>query len=64
MTAGEIADRFVHSWPTTTGHLRQLEDAGLVRVERIGRERRYSVDRERLLGVTDLWFAAFRENED
>jgi DNA-binding transcriptional ArsR family regulator len=32
MTAGEIADRFACSWPTTTHHLRILEAAGLVRV--------------------------------
>jgi DNA-binding transcriptional ArsR family regulator len=60
MTAGEVAARFSHSWPTTTGHLRQLESAGLVSVERAGRERRYSADTERLVGVTDLWLASFR----
>jgi DNA-binding transcriptional ArsR family regulator len=47
MTAGEIADRFACSWPTTTRHLRTLETAGLVRVERKGRERIYRVDRAR-----------------
>ena len=26
-TAGEIAGRFAHKWPTTTRHLRVLEDA-------------------------------------
>jgi DNA-binding transcriptional ArsR family regulator len=60
MTAGEVAARFSHSWPTTTGHLRQLESAGLVRVERAGRERRYSADRARLVRVTDLWLSSFR----
>lgn len=59
MTAGEIADRFAHSWPTTSGHLRQLEAAGLVHVERAGRERRYSVDVDRLFEITNRWFAAF-----
>lgn len=27
-TAGYIAQRFAHAWPTTTRHLRGLEDAG------------------------------------
>ena len=59
MTAGALADRFACSWPTTTRHLRVLEDAGLVRVEQVGRERRYSLDRERLVAVTRLWLGAF-----
>jgi DNA-binding transcriptional ArsR family regulator len=29
-TAGEIAGRFAHKWPTTTRHLRVLEHAGLI----------------------------------
>jgi DNA-binding transcriptional ArsR family regulator len=61
MTAGQVAARFSHSWPTTTGHLRQLEDAGLVRCERVGRERHYSVDARRLVSVTDLFLTRFRE---
>jgi hypothetical protein len=36
----------------------------LVRVERAGRERRYSVDVERLLRVTAIWFDAFRAADD
>ena len=59
MTAGALADRFACSWPTTTRHLRVLEDAGLVRVEQVGRERRYSLDRARLVAVTRLWLGAF-----
>jgi DNA-binding transcriptional ArsR family regulator len=60
MTAGDIAARFAHSWPTTTGHLRQLEEAGLVLVERTGRQRRYSVATDRLLEVTGMWLDVFR----
>jgi DNA-binding transcriptional ArsR family regulator len=55
MTAGEIASRFGCSWPTTTRHLRVLQDAGLVRVEKRGRERIYRVDRERLADVAGGW---------
>lgn len=58
-TAGELAARFEHAWPTTTRHLRVLEDAGLLRHERRGRTRVYTLDRERLGVVTEWlgWFA-------
>lgn len=55
MTAGEIANRFACSWPTTTRHLRVLEAAGLVRVERRGRERFYCLDGARLHRVVGRW---------
>ncbi len=57
-TAGEIAARFEHAWPTTTRHLRVLEDAGLLRHEKDGRKRRYRLDRERLALITEWlgWF--------
>ncbi len=42
-TAGEIAQRFACTWPTTTRHLKVLIDAGLVRVEKRGRERWYEL---------------------
>jgi len=57
LTAGEIAARFACSWPTTSRHLKQLEEAGLVRVERRGRERVYALDRERLERVAGRWLA-------
>lgn len=59
MTAGEIADRFACSWPTTTRHLRQLEDAGLVTVHADGRQRRYELNRERLQSVAGGWLEHF-----
>jgi DNA-binding transcriptional ArsR family regulator len=59
-TAGEIAGRFAHKWPTTTRHLRVLEEAGLVRHERQGRTRVYTVDTTRLALVGEWlsWFDA------
>jgi DNA-binding transcriptional ArsR family regulator len=57
MTAGEIAARFECSWPTTSRHLRQLEIAGLVRAESRGRERVYTLGRERLQAVVGGWLA-------
>jgi DNA-binding transcriptional ArsR family regulator len=58
MTAGEIANRFEHSWPTTTRHLQVLEDAGLLTHERVGRARRYTLARLRL-NVVRGWVAHF-----
>jgi DNA-binding transcriptional ArsR family regulator len=55
MTAGDLAARFAHSWPTTTRHLSVLVDAGLVAVVRRGRERHFALDRERLRRTLDLW---------
>ncbi len=60
-TAGEIARRFSCSWPTTTRHLRQLEEAGLVRVHKQGRERYYELERERLARVLGGWLVAFQK---
>jgi DNA-binding transcriptional ArsR family regulator len=59
MTAGDIAARFSCSWPTTTGHLRVLVDAGLITVTRRGRERVYALDADRLDAVAGTWLANF-----
>ena len=59
MTAGDIADRFACSWPTTTRHLRQLEEAGLVTVRAEGRQRRYELNREHLQSVAGGWLDHF-----
>jgi DNA-binding transcriptional ArsR family regulator len=61
MTSGAIASRFDCSWPTTTRHLRVLEEAGLVRVELQGRERVYRLDTNRLAKVAGSWLARFDE---
>jgi len=61
MTAGEIADRFACSWPTTRHHLRLLEEARLVRVAKRGRERVYRLDAVRLRGVAERWLASFAD---
>jgi DNA-binding transcriptional ArsR family regulator len=59
MTAGELARRFSHTWSTTTRHLQRLERAGLVRVEKQGRERRYTLDRGHLHTVTARFLDVF-----
>jgi DNA-binding transcriptional ArsR family regulator len=59
MTAGEIASRLECSWPTTSRHLRILEDTGLVRVDKRGREWVYVLDKERLNKVVGGWLGWF-----
>lgn len=55
MTSGAIAGRFDCSWPTTTRHLRVLQEAGLVRMDLRGRERVYRLDPDRLREVAGEW---------
>ena len=59
VSAGDIARRFACSWPTTSRHLRELEEAGLVRVEKQGRERFYRLDTRRLSQVAGGWIRHF-----
>jgi DNA-binding transcriptional ArsR family regulator len=59
-TAGEIAGRFAHKWPTTTRHMRVLEQAGLLRHEKRGRARLYVVDATRLALLRE-WLSWFEE---
>ncbi|HEX6312635.1 MAG TPA: metalloregulator ArsR/SmtB family transcription factor [Acidimicrobiia bacterium] len=54
MTSGEIAQQFSTAWSTTTRHLAVLHDAGLVSVEKQGRERIYRAHpdvADRVLGL-------------
>ena len=64
MTAGEIARRFSCSWPTTSRHLRILEEAGLVRVDRQGREWIYVLETERIRRVVGGWADWFETSGD
>ena len=64
MTAGEIVDRFSCSWPTMTRHLSILEEAGLIRVEKVGRERHYLLNRQKLLHVVGGWLNWFEEEKE
>ena len=61
MTAGELAERFSHTWSTTTRHLQRLQSAGLVTVEKVGRERRYRLDATRLRATTSTFLDVFNE---
>jgi DNA-binding transcriptional ArsR family regulator len=59
MTAGEIARRFSCSWPTTSRHLRVLEEAGLLRVDKRGREWLYVLESDRIRQVVGGWIHWF-----
>jgi DNA-binding transcriptional ArsR family regulator len=63
MTAGQIVERFSCSWPTMTRHLSVLEEAGLITVEKIGRERHYFLNRQRLHQVVGGWLHWFEEEK-
>jgi DNA-binding transcriptional ArsR family regulator len=55
LPSGYLAAHFQHSWPTTTRHLRVLEEAGLVDVHRGGRSSRYRLNRGRVEQVLGGW---------
>ncbi len=63
MTAGDIASRFSCAWPTTTRHLRQLENAGLVKTKKEGREQIYFLDKKKLNSVVGDWLHWFNEQK-
>ena len=63
MTAGEIAERFECSWPTTSRHLRILERAKLVRVMKRGRERVYKLDHSKLRTTVGKWLDWFVDSQ-
>lgn len=64
MTSGAIASWFDSSWPTTTRHLRVLEEAGLVKAELRGRERLYRLETARLHDIATTWLTRFHRHPD
>lgn len=59
-TSGKIAGRMDNSWQTTSRHLRQLEEAGLISVGLQGRERIYTLNESFMLEALDHWGDRFR----
>ena len=57
--AGEIANRFDCSWPTTSRHLATLVSSGLLEVESVGRERIYSANAKLVSDVLNTWSGYF-----
>jgi DNA-binding transcriptional ArsR family regulator len=58
ISAGDIAKRFSCAWPTTSGHLKLLVEAGLIQQEKQGRVRLYRLNHEKILMAQDWleWF--------
>ncbi len=63
LSAGQIAERFSCKWPTITRHLSLLVSAGLIGVRKEGRERFYTLDRDRLIKVVSGWLQWFEVNQ-
>jgi DNA-binding transcriptional ArsR family regulator len=55
LPSGYLAARFSHSWPTTSRHLKVLEQARIVVVRREGRGSFYRLDHERIERVVGGW---------
>jgi DNA-binding transcriptional ArsR family regulator len=55
LPSGYLAQRFSHSWPTTTRHLNILQRAGVVAVRREGRTSHYRLNRPLLERVMGGW---------
>ncbi len=57
LSAGEIAERFDFSKPALSGHLRILEQAGLVEREKRGQFVYFRLVRDRLANTVFAWVA-------
>jgi DNA-binding transcriptional ArsR family regulator len=55
LPSGYLAQRFQHSWPTTTRHLKVLEEAGVIEVRRHGRSSNYRLNRDHVQRVLGDW---------
>src|SRR3954467_9569759 len=63
MSAGDIAARFHHSWPTISRHLKILNSSGLLAREKRGRARMYRINQEKL-GLASEWLQWFKTNRE
>ena len=59
LKAGDIVGHFSYAWATMTRHLQQLEEAGLITVEKISREQHYTLNKERLTATVNEWLKWF-----
>jgi DNA-binding transcriptional ArsR family regulator len=55
LPSGYLAQRFTHSWPTTTRHLHVLEAAGVVSVRTAGRNCWYRLNPDYVRKVVGGW---------
>lgn len=59
-SVNELVDRFDMTQPAVSQHLRVLREAGLVRVEKQGRQRLYSLNADALHPVFD-WISQYEQ---
>ena len=59
LKAGDIVEHFSYAWATMTRHLQQLEEAGLITVDKISREQHYTLNKERLTATVNKWLKWF-----
>jgi DNA-binding transcriptional ArsR family regulator len=59
LKAGDIVGHFSCAWPTMTRHMQQLEEAGLICVDKISRELHYTLNKERLTATVNDWLKWF-----
>jgi len=63
LTVSEITEQLGVSQPTVSHHLAILRDAGLVTIERVGRETYYSLNQERITVCCGQLMLAFAPEE-
>ena len=63
MASGDIAEAFEMTWPTVTGHLAVLKEAGLVDAERDGNSIRYRLNLSAAEEALSFLMALFRSDE-
>ena len=61
LPSGYLAARFQHSWPTTTRHLKVLEEAGLVLTQKSGREKLHFLNPVPIRLIHDRWIDKYTE---
>ncbi len=59
MPAGEIVNAFSYRWPTITRHMRQLEESGLVSVNKVGTQQLYRLNKTKLKSTISNWLKWF-----
>jgi DNA-binding transcriptional ArsR family regulator len=63
MASGDIAEAFDMAWPTVTGHLTVLKEAGLVDAERDGNSIRYRLNLSAAEEALSFLMTLFRSDE-
>lgn len=60
LSAGQIVEEFSYKWPTITRHLKQLEQAGLITVNKQGTQNFYAFNRAFMNETLENWMSWFQ----